>query len=99
MPSQYEFINEDFLVCMEDILRYGQHVHASNAINPKRPHERLSGRRWAKEELIRHSRQHASAYKNGEVHDHFETLEHQLAAAAVNLMLEFSFLQYERGKR
>lgn len=97
--SQYEFLNEDFLACMDEILRYGQQAHAPNAINPNQPRERLSGRRWMKEELVRHSKQHASAYERGESHDHFGTLKHQLAAAAVNLMLEFVFSQYEQGER
>jgi hypothetical protein len=41
--------------------------------------------------LMNHAVTHISQYEDGYKHDHFNTLKHQLAAAAFNLMMEFHF--------
>ena len=97
--KDFEFLNEEFLSLVDEIMRRGQVQHGAKAVNPKYPCARPKGVRWKKSGLMAHSRRHATDYENGVPHDHFGTLEHQLAAIAANALLEFSMLRHEQGKR
>lgn len=42
-----------------------------------------------------HANEHFRMAINGEIHDHFKTRKHQLAAVAFNAMMEFYFAGLE----
>jgi hypothetical protein len=92
--KSYEFLNEDFLELMNDIGRYGHEKLGKNAIEIRSDRSRIP-RHQAN---MLHVYRHITAYEDGVKHDHFGDLEHQLAAAAYNCLIEFYYLQREQDK-
>lgn len=93
-----EFLYSPFLDLMEDVSKLGkeQHGHKPCYVGPPwTPAERGSGERAQSAGFAEHAREHFNAYLRGELHEQFESLEHQLAAVAVNAMLEYFFLKQE----
>ncbi len=95
--KQYEFLDEDFLELMNDIGRYGSEKYGAESFHARAQtgDRSRSLKRTQKEEIMRHARKHTVDYENGVQHDKFNTLNHQLAAAAFNTMMEFYFSRYE----
>lgn len=91
---EFEQLDESFIRTMNEIGRHGWRKHGANSFQGRRlagvemrgptPNDRLS-----KENNMRHVKEHADAYLAGELHDHFYTLKHQLAAIAFNAMMEY----------
>ncbi len=97
MDKCFEFLDEEFLELMNDIGRYGEEKYGADIFHARS----LTGdrsrslKRTQKEEILRHVREHTTAYEDGVQHDHFYTLKHQLAAAAFNAMMEFYFSKHD----
>jgi len=87
----YEFLNEDFLVLMNDIGRLGHEKFGADAIEVSGDGRKI--KRHQSEEILRHVRQHLTDYENGVEHDKLSTVGAHLAAAAFNAMLEFYFFR------
>ena len=92
--KQYEFLNKDFLELMNDIGRYGEEKYGADSFHARAvlgDRSRGTLKRTRSEDILRHVRQHMTDYENGVLHDHFGTVDHQLAAASFNLMMEYYF--------
>lgn len=90
--QQYEYLDPDFLALMNEVARLGFEKHGPNSFHARRmagDHTRSS--RMTTAEIKRHSGEHFEAYEKGEKHDRLYTLKHQLAAVALNSMMEFFF--------
>jgi hypothetical protein len=97
-PKQYEFLNPEFLTLMNDIGRYGEEKYGADSFHARAligDRSRGTLKRTQSDEILRHVRQHMTDYENGVLHDHFGTVDHQLAAASFNLMMEYYFSQGE----
>lgn len=94
------YLYEPFIQAMDDIGRYGFDKYGTEALSFQIANQEDSKRtaRTTSGEIIRHAREHGNMYLRAELHDHFGTLGHQLAAAAFNPMMEFYFMRRE-GKR
>lgn len=95
--KQYEFLDEAFLTLMNDIGRYGQEKYGADSFHSRAQtgDRSRSLKRTQKEEILRHIREHTAAYAHGELHDKFGDLDHQLAAAAFNCLMEYYFSKGE----
>ena len=96
--SRYEFLSPEFLELMNEIGRYGEEKYGADSFHARAQtgdRSRGSLLRTQKEQILNHARQHITDYENGILHDHFGTPEHQLAAVAFNLLMEFYFSQGE----
>jgi len=89
--TQYPHLDREFLQLMEEMMAYGALKHGHQAYDqvPER-HERIET-----ESIKLHAGTHFREYISGVPHDHFCTLAHQLAAAAVNPMMEFVLARRE----
>lgn len=92
-----EFLFEEFLKAMNDIGAYGHQRYAEASFH----HRRVSGDRTrdarTKATVIAgHALDHFDMYLRGELHDHFHTKKHQLAAVAFNAMMEYYFAGLEQ---
>ena len=98
--KRYEFLDENFLELMNDIGRYGEAKYGADSFHSrsKTGDRSRSLKRTQKEDIMCHARKHTVDYENGVRHDNFDTLEHQLAAAAFNCLMEYYFSFYEQGK-
>lgn len=88
-----------FLDAMNDIGQYGFDKYREHSFQ----HKRLTGDRSRHMERIEsvylslHAIEHFEMYLRGEIHDHFHTMKHQLAAVAFNAMMEFYFAGFDVG--
>jgi len=92
--NQHKFLIPEFLEAMNDIgglghAKYGPDSFQTRRLNGDSSRGALS--RTTPEEIGRHACEHFGMYLRGELHDHFETRKHQLAAVAFNAMMEFYF--------
>lgn len=90
------FLFAPFIEAMNDIGRYGHEKYAEESFHAKAERGEMTRgahERVQPEEIAKHAAEHFQMYLRGELHDHFDTLEHQLAAAAFNIMMEFYFLK------
>lgn len=77
-------LNWDFLKLLAEIAHYAEDKYGSA--------EQYTGARLEGEKSpINHAFEHLRAYSAGEKHDKFGTHEHQLAAVAYNVMMEFFY--------
>ena len=89
-----DFLLEDFIAAMDDIGRYGHdkygdfsfHARALRGDSSRGDHPRTTS-----VAICEHAQGHLNQYLRGELHDHFNTRKHQLAAVAFNAMMEFYF--------
>lgn len=84
----------EFLKAMDDIGRYGSEKYGVESFQHRRlagDHSRGSLARTTPLAIAQHARQHFSMHLAGQIHDHFGTRRHQLAAVAFNAMMEFYF--------
>lgn len=83
---QWQALNWDFLRLLADIASYaaGKYGSAEQYVNA-----RLEGEKSP----VNHMYEHLRAFQAGELHDHFGTLEHQLAAVAYNAMIEYAYVR------
>lgn len=96
-----DFLLPKFLEAMNDIGRYGHekygefsfHARAEKGDNSRGDHPRTTPLA-----IAQHAREHFSMHLAGQVHDHFGTRRHQLAAVAFNAMMEYYFAGLE-GER
>lgn len=93
MPEKkYKTLDEDFLQTMDEIGLYGLEKYGDKSLAARFGRGDFSRcERTAAGEIAKHSADHFSEYLAGVSHDKFGTKEHQLAAAAFNAMMEFSF--------
>lgn len=91
---RFEHLIPEFLQAMDDIGRYGAQKYGAESFQ----HRRLTGdrsrgalARTTPLAIAQHAREHFSMHLAGQVHDHFGTRRHQLAATAFNAMMEFYF--------
>lgn len=92
--SEYAFLIPEFIAAMNDIGRHGHAKYAEQSFQARRAvgdNSRGSLLRTQPTEIARHAQEHFAAYLAGEMHDHFGTRQHQLAAVAFNAMMEFYF--------
>lgn len=95
-PARFmnQYLFQPFLELMNQIGQYGHekygplsfHARALQGDFSRGDHPRTEAA-----EILRHAKEHAEMYLRGELHDHFATREHQLAAVAFNAMMEFYF--------
>lgn len=86
-----------FFKMILDLLNWGEEKHKEDSFQQLIKLENFERTfRLNSSELASHSVKHWHNYLDGEVHDHFKTLEYQLAAAAVNPLMEFVILQKEK---
>lgn len=91
--EKYPNLDAAFLATMNEIGQYGFDKYREESFQ----HKRLTGDRTRHMERIYpdslslHAIEHFEMYLRGEIHDHFKTLKHQLAAVAFNAMMEFYF--------
>lgn len=94
LDGKYGTLVEGFLQAMNEIGEYGLQKYkdasfeaqVAKGIKPVRD----IGRKQ-KDEILNHAIAHAKDYECSITHDHFNTLKHQLAAAAFNLMMEYFY--------
>ena len=89
-----EFLIPEFLEAMADIGRYGFEKYGDQSFQARRAtgdNSRGPLDRCKSLQVCLHGQDHFHAYLQGTLHDHFDTLKHQLAAAAFNAMMEFYF--------
>jgi len=77
-------LNWDFLKMLAEIAHYAEGKYGCAEQYTK---SRLEGQ----DSPINHAFEHLRKYAAGEKHDKFGTLEHQLAAVAYNVMMEFFY--------
>ena len=97
MGKSHEMLVASFLDAMNDICQYGYEKYKEKSFQHQQllgSHERTSERVEAVE-LANHSATHFEMYLDGVKHDHFHTKKHQLAAVAVNAMMEYFFADLE----
>lgn len=90
---RYDALNHNFLKLLAEIAKYAGDKYGS-------PEQYAAARLTGEKSPINHIYEHLRAYQNGEMHDHFGTMRHQLAAVAYNAMMEFLYLEkfgYELG--
>jgi hypothetical protein len=93
-----EFLNAKFLQAMNDIGRYGNEKYGKESFHYRqKTGDRSRGvlARAKPDAIAAHAREHFEMYMRGELHDHFNTRKHQLAAVAFNAMMEFYFAGLE----
>lgn len=94
--SQYPHLIAAFLQHMEEIGAYGHdkygNVPGSFTFQRLQDLGRGDFERCSKLGITQHIIDHTQEYRCGIIHDHFFTLEHQLAAIAYNAMMEFYFI-------
>jgi len=96
--TTFEFLNAKFLEAMNDIGRYGNDKYGKDSFHQRQKHgdrSRGSLHRTKTEIIALHADEHFQMYRRGELHDHFDTRKHQLAAVAFNAMMEFYFAGLE----
>ncbi|MBU6231358.1 hypothetical protein KGP36_01715 [Patescibacteria group bacterium] len=93
--TEYEFLEPGFLEAMNDIGRYGHEKYGKNSYQRRRElgDRSRSSKRVTKWALFKHGVRHWIAYLLGDKHDHFGTREHNLAAVAFNVMMEYYFME------
>lgn len=94
----YKYLDEKFLTLMNDVGHYGHGKYGADSFHTRAllgDKSRGSLVRTEKEEILFHARRHIVAYEDGVKHDHFGDLDHQLAAAAFNLLMEYYFSRGE----
>lgn len=94
----YEQLDSAFLETMNDIGRYGFEKYGDASFQFGRKtgnRERGEGPRKSSAGIIQHAKEHGDMYLRNELHDHFKTRKHQLAAIAFNAMMEFYFAGLE----
>jgi hypothetical protein len=94
MSDQFDCLIPEFLQAMNDIGRYGFEKYKDASFQ----HRRLLGdtsrgdmARTLPQAIADHAQIHFDLYLDGEPHDKFNTLIHQLAAVAFNAMMEAYF--------
>lgn len=94
MQRDLEFLSTKFLEAMNDIGRYGNDKYGKESFHQRQKlgdRSRGSLSRAYSEVIASHAREHFDMHLRGELHDHFNTRRHQLAAVAFNAMMEFYF--------
>jgi len=89
-----DFLIAEFLEAMNDVGRYGHEKYGADSFHSRRvlgDASRGALARTSTDEIRKHAGEHFAMYQRGELHDHFGTLKHQLAAVAFNAMMEFYF--------
>lgn len=96
--TEYDFLLPAFLKAMNDIGEYGHQKYGEFSFH----HRALSGDnsrgdhpRTLPEAIAGHAAEHFQMHIRGELHDHFGTRRHQLAAVAFNALMEFYFAGLE----
>lgn len=91
--NQYQFLDYTFLKAMNEIGQYGHVKYAEESYHHRATlGDRSRGSdRTSSQALADHAGEHFQMYLRGELHDHFRTRRHQLAAVAFNSMMEFYF--------
>lgn len=91
----YSFLNAKFLEAMNDIGRYGSEKYGDDSFEARaRRGDKSRGdilSRTRPDAIAQHAYEHFEMHLRGELHDHFVTRRHQLAAVAFNAMMEFYF--------
>jgi hypothetical protein len=96
--ASYEFLNAKFLEAMDDIGRYGNGKYGKDSFHQRaKAGDRSRGtlKRTEPAAIAQHAEDHFKMHLRGELHDHFHTRKHQLAAVAFNAMMEFYFAGLE----
>lgn len=91
----FENVIPEFIERMEEIGKLGLEKYKENSFQHKKIFEGERNGRQVSGENARHSEEHWKEYLLGVPHDHFKTLEHQLAAVAFNAMMEYYFFKKE----
>ena len=104
MTQHYPFLVEQFLVAMNEIGAYGHAKYGEESFDHRRTlgdTSRAKLVRTLPDAIAAHAQEHFHSYLCGELHDHFGTRRHQLAAVAYNAMMEFYFagLENEEGEQ
>lgn len=90
---RYDALNHNFLKLLAEIAKYAGDKYGS-------PQQYAAARLTGEKSPINHIYEHLRAYQDGELHDHFGTMKHQLAAIAYNAMMSFLYDEkfgYELG--
>ena len=83
----YQALNWNFIKLMAEIANYAADKYGS-------AEQYTNGRLEGQRSPLNHIAEHMRAYMARECHDHFEDLDHQLAAIAYNAMMEFYYLHH-----
>lgn len=86
------FLSAKFLEAMNDLMRYGYEKYGPF---PEKREDHVNPARVKNSELAHHAQEHFAEYLFGIPHDHFDTRRHQLAAVAINAMMEFQLAGLE----
>jgi anthranilate phosphoribosyltransferase len=82
----------EFLKAMDEIGQYGHEKYKDKSFQEQRLRgDRSRIKRCDPKEIASHASAHYASYLRGELHDHFHTRKHQLAAVAFNAMMEFYY--------
>ena len=95
------FVIDAFVEAMNDIGRYGHEKYGADSFQSRRLAGDVSRGallRTTPTAIRAHAVAHFNDYMTGQVHDHFGTRKHQLAAVAFNAMMEFYFAGLERDE-
>jgi hypothetical protein len=95
---------ESFLNAMDDIGLYGYQKYGTRSFEYRmargdKSRGDLVDSRTGSVAIAAHAKEHFDAYLAGELHDHFLTKKHQLAAVAFNAMMEYYFAGLEEEEK
>lgn len=100
MESKY--VIPEFIKAMEEIGAYGHDKYGEKSVQHRiamGDRSRIEGERYTPEAMSFHASDHFQMHLRGELHDHFATRRHQLAAVAFNAMMEFMFCGFDEEGR
>lgn len=89
----YDFLLPKFIEAMNDIGRYGHKKYGAESFHHRAAlgDTTRSLARTQSDAIAQHAADHFQMHLRGELHDHFNTRRHQLAAVAFNAMMEYHF--------
>lgn len=96
--KRFPTLSFNFISKMNEIGNYGVEKYKNEAIASRiKAGDYSRGERTKRTEIVKHVGVHLVEYVDGVRHDHFGTPEHQLAAAAFNVMMEFQLSEKNGG--
>lgn len=98
--KQYKTLDHKFLQLMDDIGIYGMEKYGDESFEIKRKQGKLERtmERVQSAVIADHAHEHLLMANQGQKHDHFGTVEHNLAAAAFNAYMEWAYKESEASQ-
>lgn len=98
--KQYKTLDPKFLQFMDDVGIYGMDKYGDESFEVKRQQGKLERtmERVEPEVIAKHGCDHHLDAVHGIKHDHFGTIEHNLAASAFNAYMQWAYWEAEQSE-